>query len=232
MKISTGIRYCEPGMRSSIRAMQVSNELLGITNENVSGFDKVGYQRKEAVVSSFTEYLGINGISMNVDEQVGRIQASERPLDIAIATQGYFQIKTPNGVKLTRDGRFKLDKDGYLLSLEDGNVLSDSGVPIKLPTVPDDLTNIKIDRKGRVSVFNKNTRKLEYAATMGVVDSAGMAVMRPDIKQGYNEYSNVSLQNEFLAVMPTIRVFEANRQIFIMQNTNVQKAISQLTSTS
>ena len=232
MKISTGIRYCEPGIRSSIRAMQVLNELLGITNENVTGFDKVGYQRKQAVVSSFTEFLGVHGISTNVDEQVGRIQVSERPLDIAIATKGYFQINTPQGVKLTRDGRFKLDKEGYLLSLEDGNVLSDSGVPIKLPFVPSDLKNIQVDRKGRVSVFNKDTRKLQYVATMGVVDSSGMAVMKPDVKQGYNEYSNVSLQNEFLAVMPTIRAFEANRQIFIMQNTNTQKAISQLGSAS
>ena len=94
------------------------------------------------------------------------------------------------------------------------------------------LKNIQVDRKGRVSVFNKDTRKLQYVATMGVVDSSGMAVMKPDVKQGYNEYSNVSLQNEFLAVMPTIRAFEANRQIFIMQNTNTQKAISQLGSAS
>ena len=228
MKISTGIRYCEPGIRASIRAMQVSNELLGITNENVSGFDKVGYQRKEAVVSSFTEFLGIHGISTNVDEQVGRIQISERPLDIAIATKGYFQINTPQGVKLTRDGRFQMDKEGNLINLEGGQVLSDSGTAIKLPFVPEDLKQIKIDRKGRLSVFNPQTRKLEYVATMGVVDSTGMAVMQPDVKQGYNEYSNVSLQNEFLAVMPTIRAFEANRQIFIMQNTNIQKAVSQL----
>lgn len=232
MKISAGIRYCEPGIRSSIRAMQVSNELLGITNENVTGFDKVGYQRKSAVVSSFTEFLGVHGISTNVDEQVGRIQVSERPLDIAIGTQGYFQIQGRDGTKLTRDGRFKLDKDGYLLSLEDGHVLSDSGVPIKLPFVPLDLKQIKIDSKGRVSVFNPDEKKLNYVATMGVVDSSGMAVMRPDVKQGYNEYSNVSLQNEFLAVMPTIRAFEANRQIFIMQNTNLQKVISQLGTSS
>lgn len=232
MKISTGIRYCEPGIRSSIRAMQVSNELLGITNDNVTGFDKVGYQRKEAVVSSFTEFLGVHGISTNVDEQVGRIQVSERPLDIAIASKGYFQIQSKDGVRLTRDGRFKLDKDGYLLSLEEGNVLSDSGVPIRLPFVPDDVKEIKVDKKGRLSVFNKDSRKLNYVATLGVVDSSGMAVMKPDIKQGYNEYSNVSLQNEFLAVMPTIRAFEANRQIFIMQSTNLQKAISQLGSAS
>ena len=232
MKISTGIRYCEPGIRASIRAMQVSNEILGITNENVSGFDKVGYQRKDAVVSSFTEYLGVHGVSTNIDERVGRIQASERPLDIALANKGYFQVETKNGVKMTRDGRFKLDKDGNLLNLDDGKVLSDSGVPIKLPFLPKDLNEIKVDNKGRVSIFNEKERKLNYVATLGVVDSNGMAVMRPDVKQGYNEYSNVSLQNEFLAVMPTVRAFEANRQIFIMQNTNLQKAISQLGSAS
>lgn len=232
MKISTGIRYCEPGIRASIRAMQVSNELLGITNENVSGFDKVGYQRKDAVVSSFIEYLGVHGVSTNIDERVGRIQASERPLDIALANKGYFQIETKNGVKMTRDGRFKLDKDGNLLNLDDGKVLSDAGVPIKLPFLPKDLNEIKIDNKGRVCIFNEKERKLNYVATLGVVDSNGMAVMRPDVKQGYNEYSNVSLQNEFLAVMPTVRAFEANRQIFIMQNTNLQKAISQLGSAS
>ena len=98
--------------------------------------------------------------------------------------------------------------------------------------MPKDVKEIKIDNKGRVSIFNEKERKLNYVATLGVVDSNGMAVMRPDVKQGYNEYSNVSLQNEFLAVMPTVRAFEANRQIFIMQNTNLQKAISQLGSAS
>lgn len=232
MKINGGVRYCELGVRSSIRAMHVATELLGITNENVTGFDKVGYQRKEAVLSSFAEYLGVNGISKNVDEKVGRIMVSEKPLDIALANKGYFQIKTPYGVQLTRDGRFKLDKNGNLLTLEDNKVLSDSGVPIKLHRVPEDLKEVVINRKGTVSIFNKQTRKLEAVANLGVVDSNGMAVLNPDVKQGYNEYSNVSLQNEFLAVMPTVRNFEANRQMFIMNNTNMQKAISQLGSAS
>ncbi len=232
MKINGGVRFCELGVRSSIRAMHVATELLGITNENVTGFDKVGYQRKEAVLSSFSEYLGVNGISKNVDEKVGRIMVSEKPLDIALANKGYFQIQTPYGVQLTRDGRFKLDKDGSLLTLEDNKVLSDSGVPIKLHRVPEDLKEVVVNRKGTVSIFNKQTRKLESVANLGIVDSNGMAVLSPDVKQGYNEYSNVSLQNEFLAVMPTVRNFEANRQMFIMNNTNMQKAISQLGSAS
>ena len=59
-----------------------------------------------------------------------------------------------------------------------------------------------------------------------------MAVLNPDVKQGYNEYSNVTLQNEFLAVKPVVRNFEANRQIFLIESTNLQKVISQLSSTS
>lgn len=232
MKINGGVRFCELGVRSSIRAMQVSNELLGITNANVSGFDKVGFQRKEAVVSSFSEILGLNGISTTVDDKVGRIMVSEKPLDIALGTKGYFQIQDKNGVELTRDGRFHLDKQGNLLTLEDKKVLSSSGTPIKLGRVPSDVSEVVINRKGVISLFNKDTRKLEAMASLGVVDAQGMAVLDLDVKQGYNEYSNVSLQNEFLAVMPTVRTFEANRQMFIMNNTNTQKAISQLGSAS
>lgn|SRR5574344_272788 len=232
MKINGGVSYCDTGVKSSIRAMQVANAVLGITNENVVGFDKIGYQRKDAVISSFTEFLGVNGISENVDDKVGRIIVSERPLDIALANKGYFQIKTPTGVQLTRDGRFKLDKNGNLLNLEDNKVLSDSGVPIKLSFIPDDMKNIVVNRKGLVSVFNPKKGRLEAVANLGIVDAKGMAVMRPDVKQGYNECSNVSLQNEFLAVMPTVRTFEANRQMFIMTNTATQKAISQLGSAS
>jgi len=230
MKINGGVRFCEQGMKASIRAMHVQSELLGITNENIEGFDKVGFQRVEPVVSSFSEYIGIHGLSKTVDDKVGRIMASEKPLDLAIATKGYFQVQTPQGVKLTRDGRFKLDKNGNLLTLEDHPVLADTGMPIQLHILPSSVDKVVVNNKGKLSVFNDRSRKLEEVATIGVVDSNGVAVLRPDIKQGYNEYSNVSLQNEFLAIMPIIRNFEANRQIFLMESSNLQKAISQLSS--
>ena len=119
MQINGGVRFCEPGMRASIRAMHVQSEILGMINENIEGFDKVGFQRREPVVSTMTEYIGIHGLSSTVDDEVGRIMTSNNPLDIAIANKGYFQVQTPNGVKLTRDGRFKLDKLGNLLTIED-----------------------------------------------------------------------------------------------------------------
>lgn len=232
MKINGGIRYCEKGLTASLRAMHVQSELIGMYNENVTGFDKIGYQRKDPVVSSFTEYIGVHGLSQTVDDKVGRITMSDNPLDIALANKGYFQTQGENGVKLTRDGRFKLDKSGNLLTLQDEQVLSAAGTPIQLPLVPEKIEDVKIDAKGIVSVLNRQTHKFEQAGRLGVVDANGLVVTDPQVKQGYNEYSNVSLQDEFISMMPVIRNFEANRQIFMIQNQNLQKVISQLGTTS
>ena len=46
MQINSGIRYNDNGLTTSIRAMHLDSVLIGISNENVGGFDKVGYQRK------------------------------------------------------------------------------------------------------------------------------------------------------------------------------------------
>ena len=232
MIIKGGVRFCEKGLTASLRAMHVQSEIIGMYNDNVTGFDKVGYQRKDPVVSSFTEFIGVHGLSQTVDDKIGRIAMSEDPLDLALANKGYFQVEGNEGIKLTRDGRFRLDKEGNLLTLENERVLSNAGVPIKLPVVPEKLTDIKINATGMVSVLNRKTHKFEQAGCIGVVDTNGVAVLDPQVKQGYNEYSNVSLQNEFIGMMPIIRNFEANRQLFMIQNQNLQKVISQLGSAS
>lgn len=232
MKFNTGIRYIDNGLRTSLKAMQVQSALINIANDNVTGFDKVGYQRKEAVISSFTEYLGVDGISSTVDDKVGRLANTGNPLDLALATKGYFQTQSADGVKLTRDGRFKLDKDGNLLTLEDAKVLADNGSPIKLNILPENLKEVVVNAKGGLSVFNKATNKLEHVANLGVVDADGTVIMSPEVKQGYNEYSNVSLEREFLGMLAPIRGFDANRQIFMIESTNLSKTISQLGSSS
>lgn len=230
MKLRGQINFFENGLTTSIRAMHLQTELFGIINENYNSFDKVGYQRKDPVVSSFAEYIGTHALSSAVDDSVGRIGHSVNPLDIAIANKGYFQYQSPDGIKMTRDGRFKLDKDGNLLTLENFSVLANDGTPIKLPVVPEKLEDVKVFKNGDVKVFNKATNRLEYAGTLSVVTNQGAAVLDPNIKQGYNEYSNVSLNSEILQIIPVKRNFEANRQMFVIQNNNLSKAIQSLSS--
>ena len=126
MRLNSGIQFNDSGLTASIRAMHLDSELIAISNENIGGFDKIGYQRKEAIVTSFAEYLGVHALSTTRDDKVGRIMVSEKPLDIAIANKGYFQVQSENGIKLSRDGRFQIGKDGTLLTLENAKVLSNA----------------------------------------------------------------------------------------------------------
>lgn len=228
--INGGVNYTERGILNNIRAMRMQMTLMGITNENVVGFDKVGYQRKIPVVSSFAEFIGEEAISTTTDDSVGRLVLTENPLDIALAEKGYFQIKTPDGIKLTRDGRFKMNKNGEILSLEGNKVLTDMGTPLILPFIPEKLEDITIDLNGVVRVINQKTRKYETAGTLSVVSQNGIAVVAPNVRQGYNEHSNVNLQSEFMQAMPYTKTFEANRQLYQIQNTNLQRVISSLGS--
>ena len=230
MQINGGVRFCEQGMKASIRAMHVQSEVLGMINENVAGFDKVGFQRREPVVSSFTEYIGIHGLSQTVDDQVGRIMVSKSPLDITMANNGYFQIQTPEGVKLTRDGRFQIGKGGELQTLLGEDVLSDNGLKITLPFFPEKLSDIKVNSAGDITVLDRKQNKMVPVATFGIASKTGERAAEVNVVQQHLEASNVDLPTEIMKILPYKRNFEANLQMYNLQSSNLSRVIQQLGS--
>lgn len=228
MTLYGGVHYRDDGLSASIRCMHLQTEIIGMMNDNINGFDKVGYQRKEPVVSSFSSLLGVNGLSVSRDDCVGRLNVSNNPLDISISKKGYFQTELNGKITNTRDGRFKLDKDGNLLTLNDEKVLANNGMPIVLPFSPEKLEDVRINKKGEVRVFNNETRKLDYVATLAVVSADGVAVVEPGVLQGYNEDSNVDMTTEVFNMLSVRKNFEANRQMFILQNSVLINAIGDL----
>ena len=232
MKLYGGIYFDERGLSTSIRGMHMQTEQINNIAKNITGFDKPGYQRIENVVSSFSEYVGVHGLSTVVDDKVGRIYSTGHELDLALAKNGYFQYTTPNGVKLTRDGRFRMDKNGYLLTNENYKVLGKDGMPIKFTHIPDDLKHIKINTSGDIEVYNKKTGEMQYIASFGIVDKKGSLADETDVRQGYIESSNVRSETEIMELVPMQRNFQANRQMFITQNNMLNKAIQSLSQNS
>ena len=228
MILKGGINNIENGMTASLRAMHLQTAILSVYTQNVIGFDKIGYQRKEPVVSSFSEYIGTQGLSTAVDDTVGRITQSNNPLDLAITQKGYFQYLSNDGIELSRDGRLKVTKEGELVSLNNNKILGTDGNPIKLPIMPEKLEDISIDKNGKVNIFSPKYNRNIYAGTVSVVSQDNVAVVNPDIKQGYTEYSNVALQEEFMGALPLIKNFDANRQMFLINSNNLSTAISKL----
>ncbi|EKE03980.1 MAG: hypothetical protein ACD_20C00122G0002 [uncultured bacterium] len=228
MRLFGGIYFDENGLSNSVRAMHLQTAMLDNINCNISNFGKVGYQRKAPVLSSFAELIGVHALSEVTDEQVGRLRQTRQPLDFALAKEGYFQYMTPDGIKLTRDGRFKIDKDGYLLTINDNKVLSATGQPVKFKDIPDNLENIKVDKEGIITVFDPVKKQFNKVGQISVVASDGSITKDIYVKQGFTEDSNVTMQTEFFSLIPVRRNFEANRQLYIIQNDELSKTIQEL----
>lgn len=229
MKINGKVDYIEPGVTSSLRAMYLQTEIMGIHSENINGFDKVGYQRKDPVVSSFTEFVGAHALSTSIDDEPGRISISKNPLDLALSNKGYFQVMSDEGIKLTRDGRFHYDKDGNLLTLENERVMANDGTPIVLPCVPDTPDDIKVDLAGNVKIVDRPNNRVVNVAQLSVVSTTGAAVLDPGVRQGYTEDSNVSLSSEFMSSFPILKTFDANRAMFQQSYSLISTAVQRLT---
>jgi len=225
-----GYAYANDGLTISLKGMHTQMSVLNVHTDNIANYAIPGYQRKEPVVTSFVEFLGPNAVDQATNTEIGRLRRSGNPLDMALASKGYFQrINAQGAVELTRDGRFQLDKDGVLRSLDGKSILAADGTPMKFSIIPPDLEkSVKVVSNGEVQVYNRKTGKMVSMGHLGIANETGSPANKVDVKQGYVEDSNVMLQQEYMAIMPVRREFEANRQMFIMQNDSLSRMIQEL----
>lgn len=224
------LNYRDDGMTVASRAMMTQVERFKLHADNIANASIPGYQRKDEILTSFAEYLGPDGVNSVTSPEIGRLRMSGNALDFALNTPGYFQKLNPDGsVELTRDGRFKTDTQGNLLSLDNKKILSSAGVSIQFPTPPQNPEKqVRVSSNGEIVYLDTRTGKLQSLGYFGIAGTDGTPVQKAEIKQNYVEDSNVFLQNEFVGVVPIRRNFEANRQIFITNSDELSRMIQEL----
>jgi flagellar basal-body rod protein FlgG len=112
---------------------------------DLSNASTPGYKPEAVVQQSFGAMLlanGQNGQAVGtiqsgvkigksvVDMAPAPINATGNPLDFAIAGNGFFAVKTPQGTQYTRNGQFSANAQGLLVDQFGDEVLSPSGSPI------------------------------------------------------------------------------------------------------
>lgn len=162
----------------------------------------------------------IDEVATNFSQGPNRI--TDNPLDIAIDGAGFFQIQTPNGVRYTRNGSFRLSSEGQIVT-ESGNPVLGEGGPI---TVPAGL--ITIDEEGRISVKGNDGGapiQVDLLTLASVEDLSKMkkigdnlfelvgetAAVFPQgrVRQGALEGSNVDPILEMIALISAMRTYES-----------------------
>ncbi|MER3458405.1 MAG: flagellar biosynthesis protein FlgF, partial [Chloroflexota bacterium] len=88
---------------------------------------------------------GVQTSAAITDFSPGPVQATGQPLDLAIQGEGFFRLRTPDGERFTRDGRFSLDANGQLVNVNGHPVLGTNGQPIRLSS-----GQVRVDPNGTI----------------------------------------------------------------------------------
>jgi flagellar basal-body rod protein FlgF len=171
----------------------------------------------------------------------GTLTQTGNPLDLALSGDGWFTVQTANGTRLTRAGRFTLQKDGSITD-EEGNALLDvSAQKIKLSPADTDLT-VKADGTlrsqngviGQIAVVvpNDPNRITAEGSRLFRADVPTTAVTRPKVLQGMVEDSNVQPVAEIVRMISTERDFQFVTQMVEAEGQRRQNAIDKIAAPS
>jgi flagellar basal-body rod protein FlgF len=223
------------GFKDAVQGSLVQQRNIDIISNNLANVNTPGYKADRVL---FNDVMGRQVYS--VMEQ-GPLNVTNEPLDFGIKGDGYFQVRTKNGIRITRAGSFQMTSEGTLVTAAGDPVLGAGNTTISLnpqggrPDVDDEGG---IYQKGElvgqiavVEVVDPNNLEKE-GLNMFVAKGGGAIATRPAkdyrLVQGALEESNASVVREMVGLIDSFRGFESyQKAIQVMQEID-QKAASQV----
>jgi len=232
---------------SGMRAQQTNLDVTSnnLANVNTTGFKKfraefqdLHYQTlKVAGTPGAVGFTAPEGIQVGMGTRVAATQRffsqgdfmnTDHPYDLTIEGAGFFRIQLPdNTFAYTRDGSFKLDANGQVVTA-DGNLLDPNVV------VSPEATNVTIGADGTVTqTVNGAQQQVAQITLARFVNPAGMESIGKNlfratlasgqevvgvpgqqglgqIGQGVLERSNVNIAEEMVNMIVAMRAYESS----------------------
>jgi len=183
----------------------------------------------------------VQDVSIYRDMSEGALTQTSNPLDVAVRGNGFMVIDTPQGPRYTRNGHFRLDESGQMVTADGFPVLSNSDQPFFF--APNEQ-NVTIAADGTVSTENGQVGKIRVVGFENAQDlrkvSGGLFeteaqpqdVDRPQVVQGMIEESNIKPVVEVTKMIELQRSYEAVQRMIDNESERVRKAIDVLGRTS
>lgn len=233
------------GLYTAMSGGVATSKQLDITSNNLANINTIGYKKDKTIFKdqlAKIEFENINEIqapdvempprvlpidkyNVLVDDSYtqfsqGVLQKTNNILDFAINGDGFFKIKTPDGIQYTRDGSFNRSKDGLLVTSEGYPVLDDKEQEINL----ENSKTITINENGTIYLDKNENSKLAIITFKDLtkLEKIGKNLFKQtntneqeteskaNIIQGFLESSNVNPVEEMVTLITLQRQFELN----------------------
>lgn len=169
---------------------------------------------------------------------LGSMQVTGNPLDVAITGEGFFAVETPRGERYTRAGRFSLGEGGRIVDMEGNPVLNAEGAPIavapndtRIEILGDGTIRSENGALGRLRVVRFDDVQALRAEGDRLFDAAGadpVAIERPAVRQGVLEGSNVRPILEMTRLTAELREFQFAAQFAEREGERLSTAVERI----
>ncbi len=180
----------------------------------------------------------------------GGLKVTDNPFDMALDGPGFFEVSTPNGIRYTKAGSFKLASDGKLVTSEGNPVLSaqadggDSDPASRYINLAGRDGQLHVNDQGEVyvgddKVTNMSVVEFNDLKTVRKVGSLNFENKNPQgnppitaaktvIKQGMIETSNVNPVSEISNLIRANRMFEQDLKAMKTVSEMMQKETNEV----
>ena len=198
------------GFYTAAQAMLLQQRRLNTISNNIANVKTNGYKKEETVISSFQENLlyriennqktligsvsnlqGVDEINFRFD--IANLEDTNRSLDIALVSEGFFTVKSNNSIYYTRDGSFNIDSEGYLVTSNGARVQGTKG---DIRVIDDQFV---VNETGQV--FNSNGQVIDTLLIQAPNEQSNIVKM----ENGYFTETSGNMQTRGVAPADTSR---------------------------
>jgi flagellar basal-body rod protein FlgF len=233
---------------SAASGMQSRMQSLEMLANNLANVETGGYKADREFYSIYTgEDASLNPQtgdistlpvieSQWVDHSQGNLRNTSNPMDFAIDGDGLFAVQTPNGVRYTRNGAFRVSQAGVLTTAAGHPVLALGGATIQLnPAMP-----VEVTPEGSVNQAGQPVAQFQLSAfDPSTLNKVGLNYFEPvagtqprqgtgSIMQGKVEQSNVGAAESAVRLVAIMRQFEMLQKAMNIGNELNRRAIEEV----
>ena len=123
-------------------SIQTADRRLALRSHNLANVTTPGFRSRRAELTS-VRGGGVTVAATPSDPRTGPVQTTGTRLDLALSGEGYFQVRTPEGLRFTRGGPFTVDGQGRLVDA--------GGFPLQPEVaVPADASMVSVGGDGTI----------------------------------------------------------------------------------
>ena len=172
------------GFQQGLSGLNAASKNLDVIGHNIANSGTVGFKASRTEFANMVaSAMGMaqgnnNGIGVQVDAIAqqftqGGITLTGNSLDVAINGNGFFQIQQPDGsMAYSRAGNFKLDKDGNVLTNNNGRLMGYPVDPVSGKALTGTVQPLNFPLGTPIAARETSTGKLSFNLDARTVDAA------------------------------------------------------------